>query len=297
MQISEVQLHYFLLFTHFVSLLLPGTFSYLQPNAFSSIRLSPSVYTGQLGPIVGDTYLPTSWIVTQWGILEDLPSVPQVLPDGTWKISNSFASVRSSPLSDVLFLTQDARDSRFACNEFDLNVEPASTVVYPGYTDPLIPIASSPTLADSKTLRIDALQKVQSSSRGLRCPAGENLGSTMVALIFSSAVTEQIIFYQIVTFDSRGAFFSGFWFFQGPKIFGVNDSVSLLGANALQVGDGGILYQLEVLSRVRSLITHGPVGLDKDLSHWKLRGFYLSSNTNGEATIESVHGHIRLIGG
>ncbi len=289
-------MNYFTIFPLLVALLHPGYFSYLTPYSLSSIRISPKTYTGGLSPVIGHAKFPVQWHVAQWGILDELPITPVWLGANHWQLSNAYGIVESKNDEGTLRLSLDSTNAQFGCGEFDLNIEPDVKFVYPAYPEPMLPFDDRPTLATATNLRYGALQEVSSAFQGTRCPGVENLASTMMALTFLNLTSHQVIFYQVVTYDSRGAEFNGFWFFSGPTEFGVNDSVDRLGGNALKVGEGPLFYDLDILPRIKIHIANGPTGLDKDLSHWKVSGLYLSANTNGEAKIDSNHGYIFLIG-
>lgn len=96
--------------------------------------------------------------------------------------------------------------------------------------------------------------------------------------------------YQIATFDSRGAAFDGLWWSypaaNGETVYGVSDGIQVYGMGSLTV-EVGKFFSLPVLERVKELIRGNPLGLDKDPSHWVVRGFYSGVSTNGQARIES----------
>jgi hypothetical protein len=273
-------------------------FSYLAPYSLAVLRPAPSAYTGKLGRRLGEVRrMRSAWHVAQWGIEEDLPATMDCLGnchDNEWQVANAYATIYAK--DGTLTLRQDARDDKFGCREFDLNIEPNDPLTYPHYPRGLRRLAARPVLANSKTLVVEATQEVQEASHGTRCPPGQNLATTLIALIFLNPTAEQVIFYQLITYDSRGRPFTGWWFFSGPTVYGVNDSVEVLGFPPLFPREGAIPYSINVLPRVTELIANGPAPLDKDLRHWKVSGLYLGSATNGEAQIISTHSHISLEG-
>jgi hypothetical protein len=121
----------------------------------------------------------------------------------------------------------------------------------------------------------------------------------MAGVKFLNPLTGTVVNYQIVTSDSRGVEFDRLWWsFQaanGETVYGVNDSVSVYGMGSLTVGVERI-FSLNVLSRVRELIAGNPVGLDKDPSHWVVRGFYSGTATHAQARIESTQRSFGLEG-
>ena len=128
---------------------------------------------------------------------------------------------------------------------------------------------------------------------------GQDLAATIlaIAMINPHASPQQILFYQVVTFDSRGSIFDKFWFdngtFNEPYLtYGVSDSVQHYGLPALTMRKVRT-YDLSFADRLKEIVLAGPSSLDKDLNRWKVAGgLYVGSMVNGEATIRS---RIRLI--
>jgi hypothetical protein len=273
-------------------------FSYLPPYSLAALRIAPSAYTGKLGRRLGEARrVRSSWHVAQWGIEEDLPATIDCLGnchDNEWQAANAYATLYAK--DGALTLRQDSRDAKFGCREFDLNIEPNDPLTYPHYPRGLRRRAARPVLADSKTLVVEATQEVQEASHGSRCPPGQNLATTLIALVFLNPAAEQVIFYELITYDSRGRHFTGWWFFSGPTVYGVSDSVEVLGFSALSPHEGPVVYSIDVLPRMVELITNGPAPLDTDLRHWKVSGLYLGSATNGAAQIISIHSNVSLVG-
>jgi hypothetical protein len=273
-------------------------FSYLWPYSLAVLQTAPAVYTGQLSGRLGEMwYVSPSWHVAQWGIEEDLPTTIDCLGncyDSEWQVANAYGAIYAK--DGTLTLRQDARDDDYGCREFDLNIEPNDPLTYPDYARGLLPFAARPFLADSESLVVAATQEVQEASHGTRCPPGWNLATTLIALVFLNTTAEQVIFYQLITYDSREAHFTGFWFYSGPTVYGVNDSVDALGFSPLVPHGGPVAYSINVLPRVTALIANGPEPLDRDLRNWKVSGLYLGSATNGKAQIVSTHSYISLEG-
>src|SRR5262249_14489560 len=140
-------------------------------------------------------------------------------------------------------------------------------------------------------------QQVEEVAQGHNCPAGEDLASTLVGVQLVNRVTQQLLNYQVITFDSRGQIFDGlYWSFvnsEGVTIYGVNDSLETLGMFPLEVGDPGKYRVVAVGLRVRELIKNNPWGLDTTLSDWGSAWLYGGSYTNGEARITSLQGAIQ----
>jgi hypothetical protein len=201
----------------------------------------------------------------------------------------------------VVELRQDSSASDYGCGEFDLFVEPNETHAYPFAPSGMIAPDLRPTLAGSQSLRISVVQEVLTASQGSRCPAGYDLATTVFSFIFLnlSVFPRQVLYYQVVTYDSHGWEFDGAWFERGVVgygrlEFGVSDSIQRLGFSALIPGAGAVGYLVDVLPRLKAHIAAGPEGLDRNLENWKLYGFYMGSATNGAATITSRYGPVRI---
>ena len=120
-----------------------------------------------------------------------------------------------------------------------------------------------------------------------------------MALVFGNDVTGEALFYQVITYDSRGATSNGAWYFTSSP-YGVNDDVTLYGQPFLTPGTSSILYDIDVAARLRTLIQTSPhlpgepTGPSKNPANWKLSDAYFGSLVNGEARIVSRHSQIRL---
>lgn len=276
------------------------------PRAF---WLAPKVYTGHLhGPVGEDGEAVSGWHIAQWGIRQEFPPQPICLDncaEGAWRIVTDDAAVTVTTLpyvGRVVELRQDSSASEYGCGEFDLFMEPNEAHAYPFAPSGMIASDLRPTLAESQLLRISVMQEVITASQGNRCPAGYDLASTGFSFIFLnfSVAPPQVLYYQVITYDSRGLEFDKYWFANGVVgyerlEFGVSDSIQRLGFSALTPGAGAVGYLVDVLPRLKEQIASGPEGLDRNLEHWKLHGFYMGSSTNGAAAITSRYGPVRIV--
>jgi hypothetical protein len=284
-------------------------FSYLRAEPGPRFLLAPKVYTGDLWGPVGEGASIPSWHIAQWGIRQELPTQTDCLDDctnGIWQIQNDDAAVRvfmSPTQGRVVELAQDSMHPDYGCGEFDLFLEPNEEHVYPRYQSAFGPLSGRPTLAQQTRIVFAIVQEVLSATAGRRCAPYVDLAGVGFAFIsLNTAVTpRQVLYYQIVTYDSRGLTFDAFWFAAGMTgtgghEFGVSDSVQILGFAPLTPGGGAVGYRMDILPRLRALIAAGPPGLERDLTKWQLRGMYLGSGTNGAAKIVSRHAQIFLSG-
>jgi len=167
---------------------------------------------------------------------------------------------------------------------------------YSNYPQGFADYNTTPPLSAITTLRLKALQEVLHAFQGKRCPAPFNLAGTILAVVFVNYHTKpnspQAFFYQFHTYDSRPEDFTG-WFFtghsgEGFNNWGYSEYYDYYGYTELVPGRPGKAYDINIASRVKGLITSAPGNLDKELSHWKVKGIYVGSMLNGEATIRSA---------
>jgi hypothetical protein len=256
---------------------------------------------GQIGIHPSDS----RWHIVQWGILNPLPVKTERYGKG-WRTQNKDAGIGANPSLTggyIFDLKQDSRNPNYGANEFDLFLEP-NHFILPSLPQNLIHYDNQPSLSLLKAVHIKAWQKITSARHGTRGSSlmgvpGYDLASTLLAVAMINPFTspQQILFYQIITYDSRGSVFNKEWFDYGTysdpyMTYGVSDSVQNCGVPALTIGKG-IAYNLNIIDRLKQVVLEGPVSLDKDLNHWKAAGgLYFGSWVNGEATIRSKIGFI-----
>jgi|SRR5882672_963247 len=281
---------------------LPGDINYLAPYSLETVQLSPTTYTGNLNGVdIGEVgLLPARWHIAQWGAPVDLAATIDNEGnafDGDWQtFGDGNNTVRAH--DGILEFVEDTNDPTPGCGEFDLFAEVNDPITYPsaepGFNTPYS-IRSS--LADESALWLQASQGITEAVQRSRCQPGYDLATTTISLVLLNTSSHQAMFYQVMTYDSRGYYFNGSWFFTGADghVWGVADTVDVLGSPSLVPGGTTQLYQLEVGQRINTLIATRPE-LDQDLSHWKVAGIYAGSATNGNARIVSTIGNIALKG-
>jgi hypothetical protein len=293
-----------------------SAFDYLNSPIQGRIRNAPSHQNGTLYPIIGEGFQRPHWHIAQWGIRHELSNITDCLgscSDRAWQVRNATGSGRvkfrySYSRGNVVELSQNTLASRFlGCDpaqEFDLFLEPNAAVGavdnYPGYPEGFIPLAQRPSLGMVTNLHVQVRQKVVTATQGTRCLSPYNLATTVIALVFRNGVTGHSLFYQIISYDSRGASFRTSWFATVPPFYGVNDSATVYGQPLLTPGSGSVRYDIDVAKRVKSLIQSSPhlPGKPgekyKNPHNWKLVGAYFGSAINGEAAIASEYSEIRI---
>lgn len=228
-----------------------------------------------------------------------LCSIPGFYPsctDGFWAIGSRLGGVfvalsDSVEVGEHISLEQDTRRDEVTCSqEGNLFL----------YQKTQLEGDQNPPLSQLQGLTARFYHQVKEAHHLETCPEPLGLASTMVGIKFSNPKTQQVLNYEIPSFDSRGAEFDGyFWSFQaanGETVYGMNDDLSVYGLEQLERLGRGKIFSLPVLARVRSLIQANPMGLDTDLAHWKVEGFFSGSTTHGQAFIQSTHLFLSLEG-
>lgn len=276
----------------------PGSMSLLTDPGLDNggIYLAPPIYDKTLYGPVGFFGVTPRWHIAQWGIQEPLPKEKISLKRGSWKVENRHAAVTYQK-SGTYILKQDSRNLDTGCgwpgSEFDLLLEPNEARAYPGYPEGFILEGERPYLADMKSLHVMFTSRLRIAGHGKRCGEHKNLASSLVGIVFHSDKKNHGLFYQIVTYDSRTMSFSSSWFDKNAP-YGVSDSVEVFGYPPLVVGGAAQVYTLDIADRVKDHIQNGPLGIDKDLSNWRVFGIYFGSYTNGEGWITTEYKDVDL---
>jgi len=216
-------------------------------------------------------------------------SIPLASPsckDSTWAIAAKFAGVivepGGPPLVQRVILEQDTRNIQATCSYEDNLFIYQETELTEDQNPPLVQLQGLTARFYQKINRVDQLDT---------CPAPLDLAGTLVGVKFVNTTTQQVLNYQVETFDSREAEFNGaYWSFQaanGETVYGVSDSLGVYGIGQLKVLVTGKIFSLPILKRVKQLIKANPLGLDPNLRHWKVKAFFAGSTTNGHAFIQS----------
>ncbi len=258
---------------------------------------NPQIY----GPI-GPKGVSSRWHIAQWGNKSLLsPDWRRYAIIEAWYTNSQDGSARVRTLKSYrggrrVELTHSTLSPAFGCNtEFDLFLEP-NDPTYSNFPQGFAHHNAAPPLNAMTTLRLKAFQKVLRASQGKRCGRPLDLAATILAVVFVNYHTNpnspQAFFYQFVTFDSRPENYSG-WFFsgnygEGYYNWGYSEYYDYYGYKELVPGRSGKTYDINIAPRVKELISSAPGNLDRELSHWKVKGMYVGSLLNGEATIRSV---------
>ncbi len=225
---------------------------YLRSSLPSKVYLASKIDGQPFYGIVGEKGKRPRWHIAQWGIRFEFPAITDCLgscSDRTWQVQNADDSGRirftSSPQTgNVAELTQDTFGPRFiSCDpaqEFDLFIVPTPVAGavdnFPGFPAGLLAPSKRPSLAATSTLHVQIRQEIVSAIQGTRCDSPYNLASTVIGVVFLNDTVGQALFYQIVSFDSRGATVNGNWFMTEPPYYGVNDDVTIYGQSLLVLG-------------------------------------------------------------
>jgi hypothetical protein len=258
---------------------------------------NPQIY-GSIGP----KGVSSRWHIAQWGSKNPLsPDWRRYAINQAWYTKGQDGSTRVRTLKSYrggrrVELMHSTLSPAFGCHtEFDLFLEP-NDPTYSNYPQGFAHHNATPPLSAMKTLRLKAFQEVLHAYQGRRCAAPFDLAGTILAVVFINYHTNpnppQTFFYQFNTYDSRLEDYPG-WFFTGNygggfNNWGYSEYYDYYGYTELLPGRSGKIYDINIASRVKELISSAPGNLDRELSHWKVKGMYVGSMLNGEATIRSV---------
>jgi len=282
------------------------------PGALESILTNPGPTDPRmyLAPIVYDKslYGPTSvgtgaprWHIAQWGIggidkstNQQLPSTATDIGGGVWKVENEYAYVEYDP-NGKFKLRQDSEALNTGCefpgSEFDLLVEPQEYHAYPDYPEGFIPYSVRPAIGQMTSLKLRFKQRVLDAVHGGRCGEGKDLASSAFGLVLYSESSKESLFYQIVTYDSRGSrTINGE---QHPESAVVTDSIDIVGGQFLTIGGPEISYDVEIVNRVKSHIQN--FRNDKNPNNWHVTGAYWGTYTNGLGRITTEWNDLDLL--
>lgn len=248
------------------------------------------------------------WHIAQWGNKYPLSLDWRYATYGVWYTNNQDRSARVrtfvSPRGGrTMELGHNTLAPTFGCNsEFDLFLEP-NDPTYSNCPQGFAHYNATPPLSAIMTLRLKAFQKVLSAYQGKRCGKPFDLAGTILAVVFVNYNTSpnppQAFFYQFNTYDSRRENYPG-WFLAGEygegfNNWGYDEYYDYYGYKELVPGRSGKTYDINIAPRVRELIASAPGNLDRDLSHWKVKGMYVGSWLNGEAKILSLVDSVDLL--
>jgi hypothetical protein len=268
---------------------------YPQPKGF---WLAPSNHGKTM---YGRTDGAANWNVAQWDVPEDLTQF-----DKAGVAQNRFSRVvwyanghyELAQNSDLVPCVKRFPSGRSLVNEVDLVVAP-NNANYPDY--PQAVGSNKEQLSD--LAQVDAsitLQVKQANAIDIACNVSATTFTYAVVLTNTSA--HEIVFYQLrlaqFTLDANGiregAAKPG-WFFTGNNSqsgaagqWGFGDNITSLGQPWAMIGKAQT-YHVDLLPRLVWLLHQGgPLGLDQNLSHWRLTGTYHGQNTMGHMVNDAV---------
>ena len=144
------------------------------------------------------------------------------------------------------------------------------------------------------SLNVSFFHEVEKVRIGTACQ--NNFALTMVVIQLQHATDPVLFNYQIVSYDSLKARYTGLsWALQTPdaqtvSARGISDDVDLYGLERPEPGQAGRLYTVNILDRLKRILSFGSHRLDRNLMNWKVAGFYSGSFLYGQAEIVSKHG-------
>ncbi|HEV8711468.1 MAG TPA: hypothetical protein VGX03_01410 [Candidatus Binatia bacterium] len=280
----------------------------------TQLSVAPVRFTGNLdGPIGELTAM--NWHLAQWGAPHPLSLVVNCLGncnDGSWQTSSADGRQWATVFSGCptkYYLQQAFSGSLFAdCDEVDFFIEPNSAHAYPNFSEGMIPRAERPKLGQPAQYRVAWTQDLLGGFHGGRCGTNLSVYNTLGAVLFHNDVTDpertlnHYVFYQLVSFDSRGFTFNGFWFQTSPGQggWGVSDSVDVYGYTYDAVDGQPKTFDINFKDRLISLLQHNPYlpcgtipGLC-DANNWTPESPYFGSLATGEAAGHTAFWSIRV---
>ncbi len=165
---------------------------------------------------------------------------------------------------------------------------------------------NSPTLDKLDNLKFSFGFQPTYTKVTVRCGAGTTNPwldqTTALAALTLTNSTGQTLFYQLLLNRSNpnlNDVCSGNpeWFFSAGPTYGVSDYMgTAFGISCPKTGGARQAYNLDLMPRLKTLIQNSPTGMDKDLSHWKVGGFYMGSLIYGSGNMTTLWDNISLVG-
>jgi len=196
----------------------------------------------------------------------------------------------------------------------------------PDGADGIIPDA--PPLSQHSALTLKFGSKVQYTNVSEGCSQGNanapcgvgghvDYGYTTASIILENDVSGQVLFYQIILYDTRQDLGCGFnpcqantlWFDKGTSQssamggstwYGVSHSIANYGKPCLKpMGPAGN-YSLNVLPKLNQVIdsaaSSGAAGLDSNKSNWRVTQMYLGIGLQGDTLLTTLFYDVDLVG-
>lgn len=287
------------------------------------VLLSPRKTAGQALKFYGATGSKPRWNIAQWGTPGEhephggLPPFRRHQQRNAMILTSSHSGtsvkIVQTGHGEAIQLSQDG--SGLACwnssgspREADLFVQTNGGgnrgTLRPGFLrrgSAAIPLAAMSHLYETVTVSMTA----SFAHRHTHCAVNQSGLLTALVLQNRSAHPTETLFYQLSFSNQCGPgapgrvklctsrHLSPTWFFD-QKPFGVDDSLTLLGKTPLISGETRT-FHIDLLPRLREVISHGPPRLDDDLAHWTITGVYLGQHIWGGMALHSVWYGYRLV--
>jgi hypothetical protein len=253
------------------------------------------------------------WNIAQWNIpAGKLSHFMQVKVDKNFSLisRSAEAEVRLTRDEDNLLAVHFSQEgSVLPCldngqpRESDLFVGPNDNV--PGLDSGLTEHSKTLRLTEYKSLNLDVKLSVTFgyASRPKGCEI--NQAAAIAGIVLNSASNETM-FYQISfarfcghrqqdreALCSAAPLRTSTYSSQNP--FGVDDYLPLSGQEYVKQGETRAL-NLDLLPRLKQAIEEGPLGLDRDLSHWHVNAFYMGQMIWGDVAAQTNWSKFRFTG-
>lgn len=247
-----------------------------------------------------------TWTVTQWS-----------QPDSDLGKFAAFACISghvncqrawSKPLSATLYSTNGTPHILLAENgatlpcypgngspsgyELDNLAESINSSTYRRHPSAILSRANLGTLASSLTVHATVTPVIGAVNAVNRCKIAR--GNLLIAVTFNSS-TGQTLFDQISIGQVNVSIGSGF--FSNSNPFGYREVLTNLGYSAKSISwNSASTLNLNVLSRIKTIISGARNGMDANVAHWSTGGIYVGQFVYGGVSMSSDWSNVSLTG-
>jgi hypothetical protein len=136
---------------------------------------------------------------------------------------------------------------------------------------------------------------------------GVSSGNAIAGFILTNASAKQTLFYDVILASACGKqpekqqahceqFLSKPWssYFSKKTPFGVDDPAPLQDVSFVKNGESRDI-RLNVLPGLLAAIARGPDGMDRDPSHWRLKGFLNGQDIYGRMKVTTTWSHLTVL--
>lgn len=176
--------------------------------------------------------------------------------------------------------------------ELDNFAESISSSTYPRHPSAILSRANLGSLASSLTVHATVIPIFGAVRPDNRCKTAR--GGLLIAVVFNS-ITRQTLFDQISIAQVTVSFGPGFFSNRNP--FGYREVLTNLGYPAKSIPwHSASTLNLNMLSRLKTIISGARNGMDRNLAHWSTGGVYVGQFVYGGVNVSSDWSNVSLTG-